>query len=142
MPEPFAFLRALTREAEMASGQQIIPIAVSPFRVGRESRAQSLERPSAEASERRGQAPAKPNNELYLLENTRDVFVSREHFSIVKERDEYFLEDRQSALGTWVEGELVGGNRKGGRAALSDGDVLFVGSYRSGFIFKFVVADQ
>lgn len=139
---PFAYLRALTRDAENACRQQIIPVDVSPFRVGRESRSPSMERPLLLTDERRGPSAARPNNELYLIETTREVYVSREHFEIVREDDGFYLMDRQSALGTWVEGELVGGNRKGGRAPLNDGDVIFVGSYRSGFIFKFVVDDE
>jgi hypothetical protein len=144
-PRPFAYLRALTRDAENAVQLQLIPIEVSPFRVGRESRGPNAERPSLTDRTRNAERRAagfKPNNEVYLLETTREVYVSREHFEIRREKDGFLLVDRQSALGTWVEGELIGGNRAGGQARLRDGDVIFVGSYRSGFIFKFIVDDE
>lgn len=134
-----AYLRALTRDAEVACGKQIIPLDVFPYRIGRESRSPNYQRPAFLADERRREGPAKPNNEVYLVETTREVYVSREHFEIRYENNAFSLVDRMSALGTWVEGEIVGGNRKGGQAPLSHGDVIFVGSYRSGFIFKFVV---
>ena len=83
-----------------------------------------------------------PNNELYLRENGLEVYVSREHFLIDSVAGEYRLVDRNSALGTWVEGRLIGGDRRGGECQLRPGDVIIPGSYKSGFIFKFIVGDN
>lgn len=131
-------LRALTLEAQSAIHAQQIPLTMFPFRVGRESRG-----PNAgwtrdrNADRRKGQAP--PTNELYLWEQEDHLHVSREHFEIQRENDDYYLVDRCSALGTWVEGQLVGGNRQGGKVRLQSGNVIIVGSHRSGYIFKFIL---
>lgn len=139
MGQVWGYLKALTREAELAGRAQLIELDTSPFRVGRESRSQSQERliDNAAAAERRAIA-VKPNNDIYLTETTHEVFISREHFEIIREKNRYVLVDRQSALGTWVEGELVGGNREGGKTEIRDGDVIYIGSYRGGFIYKFL----
>lgn len=136
--QPLAFLKALTLEAQGALHGPQLAIEGFPFRVGRESRGPNEGWKRAQQDRRSGMAS--PNNDLYVWEQTREVFVSREHFEIVKEPEGYRLIDRNSALGTWVEGHLVGGKRTGGSVPLKDGDVIILGSYLSGFIFKFIVA--
>lgn len=130
-----ATLIPMTMECAVAAGGPVVALYVLPFRVGRECRkATSL---TIENDERRtGTTPH--INDLYLWEQTQDVFVSREHFQIELANGEYSLFDRGSTLGTWVEGRLVGGRQKGGRMPLKDNDVIIVGSYRSGLIFKFL----
>ena len=133
-----ARLKALTPEAEYAiHGPQVV-LDAFPFRVGRESRRGAAEALLSGGERRRGSAP--PNNELYLSEQTREVFVSREHFEIQHDGSRFHLVDRKSALGTWVEGELLGGNRRGGSAPLSHGDVIIVASFHSGLIYKFEIS--
>jgi pSer/pThr/pTyr-binding forkhead associated (FHA) protein len=132
-----AYLKALTLEAQSALHGQTFPIDSFPFRVGRESRGPNEGWLKSERNRRTGQSA--PNNDLYIWEQTREVFVSREHFQIDRLAGRFQLEDRNSALGTWVEGHLVGGKRAGGTVELHDGDVIILGSHLSGFVFKFLV---
>lgn len=133
-------LKALTTEAKSAQQSDAYSCSEVPFRVGRDTRSLSGPVPR-EIAERR--APGvKPNNDLYLREAGQEIFVSREHFLIDRVGDEYRLIDRQSALGTWVEGRLIGGDRRGGDCRLLPGDIIIPGSYKSGFIFKFLVGES
>lgn len=129
-----AFLKALTLDAQTAIHGHQIAISAFPFRVGRESRG-----PDVGWTKERRTSNSAPNNELYLWEQHKEIHVSREHFMIEREGDKFTLVDRQSALGTWVEGHLVGGNRRGGKVRLNDNDVLIIGTHLSGFIFKFCI---
>lgn len=130
-------LKALTAEARSALRVESYTFDDFPFRVGRDTRNLSgtVPRGNPERREHRIQ----PNNELYLIETGPEVFVSREHFLIDLVQGEYRLVDRLSALGTWVEGRLIGGDRRGGESRLLPGDVVIPGSFKSGFIFKFLV---
>jgi len=113
-------------------------IGVFPFRVGRESRMhESVEKKAFFAEKRK--PTNRPNNDLYLEEDAEFINVSREHFQIVREGAGFALEDRGSTLGTLVEGLRVGGEKKGGRVALHDGDVIFVGGSVSPHAYKFRV---
>jgi len=134
--ESRACLFALTAEGRDALHGPEAQIGVFPFRVGRESRKHESREKKAFFAEKRKPAN-RPNNDLYLEEDDDFVNVSREHFQIVREGAGFMLEDRGSTLGTIVEGQKVGGDNKGGRAALRDGDVVIVGSSASAFVFKF-----
>lgn len=136
--KPVAYLKALTLEAQAALHGQQLAITELPFRVGRESRGPNEGWKKSNQERRAGKSA--PNNDLYIWESTREVYVSRDHFQIEREGDQFRLVDRNSALGTWVEGQLVGGKRTGGAANLANGDVIILGSHLSGFLFKFVVA--
>ena len=136
-PATGATLKALTLEAQSALHAAELALTVVPYRVGRESRGPNAGwlRPQREAERRES---ADPNNDLYLWEKGPEHYVSREHFLIERRGEQWLLIDRDSAVGTWVEGQLVGGNRRGGSVALDHGDVIVVGSHRSGFVFKFL----
>lgn len=136
--KPVAYLKALTLEAQGALHGQQLAITELPFRVGRESRGPNEGWKKSNQERREGRSA--PNNDLYIWEQSREVYVSREHFQIERDGDKYRLVDRHSALGTWVEGQLVGGKRAGGAVELADGDVIILGTHQSGFLFKFVVA--
>jgi pSer/pThr/pTyr-binding forkhead associated (FHA) protein len=134
MNEQAAFLKALTPESQASLGGLLLEIPRLPFRVGRESR-----------SERRsllnGGAPATvPNNDLYLAETDAELNVSREHFQIDRRGGGYELTDRGSSCGTLVEGERIGGHHQIARKPLADGDVIIVGTSRSRYAFKFLLA--
>lgn len=131
--QPMATLTALTIEAKQAVEGEVLAISSFPYRVGRDSRGDELNYDGRDR--RRGNS--KPNNDLYLVETTELFYVSREHFEIVFEEGEFWLVDRGSALGTWVGGRKIGGKRRGGRTVLRHGDVIIVGSHKSGFIFQF-----
>jgi pSer/pThr/pTyr-binding forkhead associated (FHA) protein len=133
-----AYLLALTAECRAALGGAEAELKEFPFRVGRESRRFETLANKAKFAEKR-KPTNRPNNDLYLLEDAELLNVSREHFQIAREGTGFVLEDRGSTLGTIVEGVRVGGEQKGGRVALRDGDVIIVGTSVSEFTFKFRV---
>ena len=136
-PHGRARLVALTTEAHAALGAGELEITRFPYRVGRESR--GIQRtPQGVIIERRTSG-SQPTNELYLLERDEPLNVSREHFAIDRDNTGYVLVDRGSTCGTLVEGQTVGGDARGGRIALHDGDVIIVGTSRSPHVFKFRV---
>jgi FHA domain-containing protein len=129
-----AWLVALTNEARSTlHGEQRV-IEQFPFKVGRESRTGSGRVSSA--TERRS-GDARQLNDLYVVDAGEVLNVSREHFAIEHESGGYSLVDRGSVCGTIVEGLVVGGDRRGGRVALHDHDVIIVGTATSPFVFKF-----
>jgi pSer/pThr/pTyr-binding forkhead associated (FHA) protein len=132
-------LKALTPEAMQAIGGPTLVLHVFPYRIGRESRGGSVTRALLAGGDRRREGTGTPNNDLYILEKNREVYISREHLAIEEDNSGFYLVDRMSALGTWVEGKLVGGDRRGGRVPLHSGDVIIIGSAHGGFIFKFLV---
>ena len=133
-------LKALTTEATSALRSDAYLCTELPLRVGRDTRTLNGLVPR-EIAERRTPG-MEPNNDLYLREAGHEVYVSREHFLIDYVGGEYRLVDRLSALGTWVEGRLIGGDRRGGDCRLLPGDIIMPGSYKSGFIFKFLVGEN
>jgi len=128
-------LAALTPEAKDAIGGAELTIAQFPFRVGRDSR--GSRRTVARIVMDRRRPVSRPNNELYLAEPESATNVSREHFLIELNGAQYVLVDRQSACGTIVEGNVVGGKQAGGAVPLRDGDVIIVGTSASRYVFKF-----
>ena len=136
MNDSLIFLKALTPEAHDALGGPERQLTRFPFRVGRESRLS--ERRCDLVAERR-RPDSVPNNDLYLNEPGNVVTVSREHCQIEQQGSSFVLVDRGSHCGTLVEGERVGGQRKGGAQPLHDNDVIIVGPSESQFTFKFVV---
>jgi pSer/pThr/pTyr-binding forkhead associated (FHA) protein len=133
-----AFLVALTAEGKEALHGAEKVIAEFPFRVGRESRKFESRENKASFADKRNPAN-RPNNDLYLVEEIERINVSREHFQIAREGAGFVLEDRGSTLGTIVEGQKVGGDRRGGRVALKEGDVIIVGASVSPHVYKFRV---
>ena len=129
-------LIALTPEGVAAFGGAELELKELPFRVGRESRKYDTPEKKALFADKRSPAN-KPNNDLYLVEETELLNVSREHFQIDRADGGFVLQDRGSTLGTIVEGRTVGGENAGGRVVLRDGDVIIVGSPTSPYVFKF-----
>ena len=131
-----AYLVALTPESAAAIQAHEINIPHLPFRVGRESRRFKWTEMGL-VGERR--TVAAPNNDLYLVEESEPMNVSREHFLIDRTDDGFFLLDRGSTCGTIVEGEPIGGGQVSLQAPLKDHDVIIVGTSLSRYIFKFRV---
>jgi pSer/pThr/pTyr-binding forkhead associated (FHA) protein len=128
-------LVALTPEAHAALGARDVAIARVPYRIGRESR--GIQRtPHGAVVERRAPS-SRPTNDLYLLDREEPLNVSREHFAIDRDASGYILVDHESTCGTIVEGQTVGGQGRGGKSPLHDGDVIIVGTSRSPYVFKF-----
>lgn len=134
---PRVTLVALTPEARDALGASEIEVAQFPFRVGRESRAFGRSTPAAPFERR--EPGGRPSNDLYLVERNGVLNVSREHFQIDRGDAGWVLVDLGSTCGTIVEGQTVGGQRRGGTAPLRDGDVIIVGTSASRYVLKFRV---
>jgi pSer/pThr/pTyr-binding forkhead associated (FHA) protein len=135
LEETYIYLKALSPESRHALGGPLYRIRRFPFRVGRESRSFT---PQAEYPNSRRKEESAPNNDLYLVDPGTILNVSREHFLIDRQGDEYSLVDRGSSCGTLVEGQKVGEHKKGGSMRLANGDVIIVGTSESRYIFKFV----
>lgn len=113
----------LTNEARDAlDGQTLLPIPHVPFKIGRKSR-----------------SGGRSDNDLDLVESSSaNVFhVSRQHLAIEQRDSIWFLIDRKSTGGTLVNGKAIGGNRKGGRTELRDGDVIVLGTVKSPYVYRF-----
>jgi hypothetical protein len=139
-----ASLVAVTPEAERAlCGVREVQVTHFPFKVGREYRVADSDpaRPLG-LQQRLGVAPQV--NDMYLAEPPyADIFyISREHFTIERVGDRFFLTDRGSACGTIVAGKQVGGNRVGGRTELRSGDDIVLGTYETGYVFRFEVSRE
>ena len=134
---------ATTKEAKLAlGGRDEVPIMRFPFTVGRESRGTAHEAVLFLTELRLDTAPK--SNDLYLFEPPwADLSqISRDHFAIEYAAYQFFLIDRGSARGTTVAGKRVGGNRRGGRTELRNGDELIVGANTSPYIFRFEMRTQ
>jgi hypothetical protein len=125
-------LVGLTEEARRGLGGEELALPHLPFKVGRENRLNKL----VGALERR-LGGHRQLNDIYLVEETEYVNVSREHFLIEDEHGRVRLRDLGSACGTIVEGRPLGGERAGGVVELHDHDVIIVGTSGSPFVFKF-----
>jgi pSer/pThr/pTyr-binding forkhead associated (FHA) protein len=134
-PQGRALLVPLTPESRAAVGAPQAEIERFPYRVGRESRGTQ---PIGEGFVRERRSPgSRPTNDLYLFEPDEPINVSRAHFLIERAGAGYVLVDRESTCGTIVEGQVVGGDTRGGTVALHDGDVIIVGTSNSPYVFKF-----
>ncbi len=143
---PKAVLKPITPEANacVPRGQLehgFIKISSFPFSVGRESRVKEsggkwmrIERVKFTDHE--------PNNDLYLIDAVRPLNISREHFAIVKNSIGYVLIDRNSACGTNVGTNRIGGRDSGGQSKLEDGDIITVGGKNTPYQFQFICLES
>lgn len=114
-----------------------VPLRTFPFRVGRESRGETVK--GAFFGTLRPRKPEQaPSNELYLMDPGPGLQVSREHFQIERRDDGYVLVDRGSTLGTWVGERRVGREAGVMAAALADGDVIRIGEAESPYVYTFI----
>ena len=125
-------LVGLTEEARRGLGGDELVLPHLPFKVGRENRLNKL----VGALERR-LGSHRQLNDIYLIEESEYVNVSREHVVIEEDNGRVRLRDLGSACGTIVEGRTLGGDRAGGTTELHDHDVIIVGTSQSPFIFKY-----
>jgi len=139
---PLAVLKPMTAEAENSIssyclGHEFIGIWEFPFRIGRESRVETVNGKLVHA-ERNKIGSGKPNNDIYLMDRGRYLQISREHFRIEKTETGYKLFDRGSACGTIVNDQKIGGEDRGGTHTLEDGDIIKIGAEDSDYLFKFI----
>jgi pSer/pThr/pTyr-binding forkhead associated (FHA) protein len=104
-----------------------------------EAESRGIQRTSGGFVRERRSPGSRPANDLYLVEHDEPLNVSRAHFQIDRDDAGYVLVDRGSTCGTLVEGEIAGGDTRGGTIALHDGDVIIVGTSKSPYVFKFRV---
>lgn len=114
-----------------------VPIRRFPFRVGRESRGETVDgrffgrlRPRT--------ADPKPNNDLYLMDPGPGLQVSREHFQIEERDGGFVLVDRGSTLGTMVGDVRLGRGSGVTSAPIADGDIIRIGDSRSPYVYRFI----
>ena len=132
-----AWLRALTPEAESAlGGAEVAIIDRYPFRIGRESRYPG---PTERyAGEERRSSRAGRNNELYLFDRARPLFISREHLEIRRSSGGgHEVSERGSACGTLVGNRYIGGDRSLGASPVEDGNTIVIGGPESPYVFRF-----
>ena len=127
------YLIALTPEAREVLPEPSLPLRSLPMRFGRDLRARSRFRLGSER--RRGGATGP--NDIYLAEQGPPHRLSREHFLVGREGNRFYVEDRESACGTMVDGDRVGGARRGGRIFLKHGDTIVAGGQHSPWAFRF-----
>ncbi len=140
--KPKAVLKALTPEAKACAPQHsiehgLIRISQFPFSVGRESRVNERDGKLTRI-ERVKFTRHEPSNNLYLIDASRPLNISREHFAIEQNSDGYLLIDRYSACGTAVGTNRIGGKDSGGKIKIEDGDIISVGGENSPYLFKFI----
>jgi len=142
---PAAVLKALTPAAEQAVSPSVmvdamIPLRDFPFRVGRETRVKIVD-DRVERIERLHGDMSRPNNDLYLVDEGDLLNISREHFQIEQDDDKFYLYDRGSSSGTFVEQRQVGGSASEETIELNDGDTIVIGTKDSPYIFQFIVLE-
>ncbi len=141
---PMAVLQAMTPEAIDAIpqclllGDNIIAIHSFPFRIGRESRVVKV-KGRIERVDRPEPTIEYPNNDLYLLDRSPLLNVSREHLKLEKLNGTVMLIDRGSACGTRKINAESGASETGASFMLHDGDIIALGAEGSPFLYKFIV---
>ncbi len=139
---PLAVLKAMTPEAKNTMSKncldnELIGIWHFPFRMGRESRVESINGKII-PSERQKISNGKPNNDIYLVDHRRFLQISRQHLRIEKTETGYTVIDRGSACGTIVNTQKIGGEDRGGTCELQDGDIIKIGTEDSPYLFQFI----
>ena len=144
---PKAVLKAKTDEAKNAIiksclGEGIVGIWEFPFRIGRESRIDLVKGEQVIAERHKLNDDSKPNNDVYLIDYGVLLQISREHFQIEKDESGYVIKDRQSACGTMINNEAIGGHDEGGSHTLNDGDIVTIGTENSPYQFEFILLEE
>ena len=134
-------LLAITPQARIALQTDEIQLDKFPFGIGRERRIDFAN--GAVVIQEHRKHDSIPNNDRYLIDRSPEVHISREHFQIEKKEDgTYEVVDRGSTCGTLVGNRIVGGENKGGRCPLKEGDEIVAGTAKSPFRFKFLIPGE
>ena len=140
---PKAVLVPLTEDAKLSIAntshhKKLIPIGTFPFKIGRESRMEEGDR-GLFVKLRIMANSSRPNNDIYLIENKNNIEISKEHFEISNDKDEYLIKDRNSTLGTKLNDIEIGKEQNKYTHILKDGDIIKIGSNHSKYEFQFLV---
>jgi len=142
---PKAILMPLTKEAaesmvKTSCQKDVLPITNFPFKIGRESRLGENEK-GLFLKFRLKKTDSKPNNDIYLIDNSKHLQISKEHFQIEKTNNFFLLKDRGSTMGTTINGITYGGKQEEFEQVLNDGDIIRIGSKDSEYKFQFITLD-
>ena len=137
---PNAVLIPLTNDAknsiiDLKNFNKVISMFHFPFRVGRESRTSENER-GLFVKLRIFKNDSTPNNDIYLVNCSQSLEISKEHFQIEKKDKDYFIKDRNSTLGTKLNNTDIGKNES---HPLKDEDIIKIGSSNSKYEFQFLI---
>ena len=140
---PKAVLIPLTQEAKLSVAntnhhKKLIPIRTFPFKIGRESRMGESDR-GLFVKLRIILNDSKPNNDIYLIDDNATLEISKEHFEILIDKNQYFIRDRNSTLGTKLNDIEIGKEQNKYTHILKDGDIIKIGSNHSKYEFQFLV---
>ena len=143
---PKAVLLPLSKEATSAivkgsSQNDYISMMTFPFKVGRESRLGESDT-GIFLKLRLIASSSKPSNDIYLVNNSREIQISKEHFQIEKHKDCYLLKDRGSTNGMTINGITYGGKKKIFEQELKDGDIIKIGNEKSNLKYQFLVLEN
>ena len=143
---PKAVLLPLTKEATSAIVKgscniELITMSTFPFKIGRESRLGENEK-GLFLKLRIIKNNSKPNNDIYLLNESKNLQISKEHFQIEKDKNTYTLKDRGSTKGTTINGVSYGGGKESFEHELKDGDIIVVGDKTSLFKYQFLILED
>ena len=140
---PTAVLMPMTKEATLSivsanTAKSLIPMDRFPFRIGRESRISEDDR-GLMVKWRMRTPLSEPNNDVYLVNTTKHMQLSKEHFLIDKTEQGYVIQDRHSTLGTKVNSNEIGLSKKPDAHLLQDGDIVKIGDEQSKLEFQFLI---
>lgn len=139
---PEVILLPVTKEATMSlMDKKMIVINSFPYRVGRESRISESDR-GIFVKLRILNSPINPNNDIYLVNTTQNLEISKEHFQIEKKDNKYYIKDRSSTLGTKLNNKEIGKENAKDFFDLIDGDIIKIGSSNSQLEFKFLILKE
>ncbi|NCB13549.1 MAG: FHA domain-containing protein [Erysipelotrichia bacterium] len=118
--------------------KKMIVINSFPYKIGRESRISESDR-GVFVKLRIFSSSINPNNDIYLVNSTQSLEISKEHFQIEKKDNKYYIKDRNSTLGTKLNDKEIGKEKINEKFPLNDGDIIKIGSNNSEFQFQFLI---
>jgi hypothetical protein len=131
-------LYPLTEEARKSIKGEVIMLDKFPYRIGRQSRSNGEFGPREESDRR--EPDHSFNNDYYLIDDGRQLNISREHLQVDKKEDGSFeVFDRGSTCGTYVDDHNIGGDNKNARYPVKKGSVVVLGTLNSPYVFKFLI---
>lgn len=136
---PEVVLLPITKEAKVSlMDKKMIVINSFPYKIGRESRISESDR-GVFVKLRIFSSSINPNNDIYLVNSTQSLEISKEHFQIEKKDNKYYIKDRNSTLGTKLNDKEIGKEKINENFLLNDGDIIKIGSNNSEFQFQFLI---
>ncbi|CAM3961531.1 FHA domain-containing protein [Arcobacter cloacae] len=136
---PEVVLLPITKEAKVSlMDKKMIVINSFPYKIGRESRISESDR-GVFVKLRIFSSSINPNNDIYLVNSTQSLEISKEHFQIEKKDNKYYIKDRNSTLGTKLNDKEIGKEKINEKFPLNDGDIIKIGSNNSEFQFQFLI---